>query len=63
MIWIDLLIGNERRRLQRGKRLGPARGKRPPVVENQQPSVTELTKNGLTAKRVSVLGQPILFIQ
>ncbi|MFX3661218.1 MAG: hypothetical protein ACE3JN_14295 [Ectobacillus sp.] len=36
-----MLIGNERQRLQREKRLGPARGKRPPVVENQQSSLTE----------------------
>ncbi|MFX3660838.1 MAG: hypothetical protein ACE3JN_12315 [Ectobacillus sp.] len=36
-----MLIGNARRRLQREKRLGPARGKRPPVVEKQQSSVTE----------------------
>ncbi|MFX3659752.1 MAG: hypothetical protein ACE3JN_06630 [Ectobacillus sp.] len=36
-----MLIWNERRRLQREKRLGPARRKRPPVVENQQSSVTE----------------------
>ncbi|MFX3660086.1 MAG: hypothetical protein ACE3JN_08400 [Ectobacillus sp.] len=32
---------DERLRLQREKRLGPARGKRPPVAENQQSSVTE----------------------
>ncbi|MFX3660460.1 MAG: hypothetical protein ACE3JN_10360 [Ectobacillus sp.] len=38
-----MLIWNEKR-LQREKRLGPARGKRPPVVENQQSSVTE-TRN------------------
>ncbi|MFX3660810.1 MAG: hypothetical protein ACE3JN_12155 [Ectobacillus sp.] len=37
-----MLIWNERRRLQREKRLGPARGKRPPVVENQQLSLTIL---------------------
>ncbi|MFX3660768.1 MAG: hypothetical protein ACE3JN_11935 [Ectobacillus sp.] len=36
-----MLIWNERRRLQREKRLGPARGKRPPVVEHQQSSLTE----------------------
>ncbi|MFX3658657.1 MAG: hypothetical protein ACE3JN_01000 [Ectobacillus sp.] len=36
-----MLIGNERRRLQREKRLGPARGKCPPVMENQQSSLTE----------------------
>ncbi|MFX3661307.1 MAG: hypothetical protein ACE3JN_14770 [Ectobacillus sp.] len=36
-----MLIWNERRWLQREKRLGPARGKRPPVVENQQPSLPE----------------------
>ncbi|MFX3661916.1 MAG: hypothetical protein ACE3JN_18155 [Ectobacillus sp.] len=36
-----MLIWNERRRLQREKRLGSARGKRPPVVENQQSSLTE----------------------
>ncbi|MFX3661720.1 MAG: hypothetical protein ACE3JN_17070 [Ectobacillus sp.] len=28
------------------KRLGPARGKRPPVAENQQSSLTELNKRG-----------------
>ncbi|MFX3661534.1 MAG: hypothetical protein ACE3JN_16100 [Ectobacillus sp.] len=33
-----MLIWNERRRLQR---LGPTRGKRPPVAENQQSSLTE----------------------
>ncbi|MFX3661613.1 MAG: hypothetical protein ACE3JN_16505 [Ectobacillus sp.] len=38
------MIWNERRRLQREKRLGPARGKRPPVMENQQSSLTELKK-------------------
>ncbi|MFX3658758.1 MAG: hypothetical protein ACE3JN_01520 [Ectobacillus sp.] len=38
LIWTHLLIW---RRLQREKRLGPARGKRPPVVENQQSSLTE----------------------
>ncbi|MFX3659013.1 MAG: hypothetical protein ACE3JN_02835 [Ectobacillus sp.] len=38
---IHFLLWNERRRLQREKRLGPARKKRPPVVENQQSSVTE----------------------
>ncbi|MFX3661207.1 MAG: hypothetical protein ACE3JN_14235 [Ectobacillus sp.] len=37
-----MLTWNERRRLQREKRLGPARGKRPPVVENQPSSLTEL---------------------
>ncbi|MFX3659266.1 MAG: hypothetical protein ACE3JN_04160 [Ectobacillus sp.] len=31
-----MLIGNE-------KRLGPARGKRPPVMESQQSSLTEPT--------------------
>ncbi|MFX3659846.1 MAG: hypothetical protein ACE3JN_07120 [Ectobacillus sp.] len=31
---------DERRRLLREKRLGPARGKRPPVVEKQQSSLT-----------------------
>ncbi|MFX3661796.1 MAG: hypothetical protein ACE3JN_17465 [Ectobacillus sp.] len=36
-----MLIWNERRRLQREKRLGPARGKRPPVVKNQQSNLTE----------------------
>ncbi|MFX3659136.1 MAG: hypothetical protein ACE3JN_03460 [Ectobacillus sp.] len=36
-----MLIWNERRRLQREKRLGTARGKRPPVATNQQSSVTE----------------------
>ncbi|MFX3658742.1 MAG: hypothetical protein ACE3JN_01440 [Ectobacillus sp.] len=36
-----MLIGNKRRRLQREKRLGPAREKRPPVVENQQSSLTQ----------------------
>ncbi|MFX3660586.1 MAG: hypothetical protein ACE3JN_10995 [Ectobacillus sp.] len=36
-----MLIWNERRRLQREKRLGPARKKRPPVVENQHSSLTE----------------------
>ncbi|MFX3658866.1 MAG: hypothetical protein ACE3JN_02075 [Ectobacillus sp.] len=41
MIWIHLLVWNERRRLRREKRLSPASGKRPPVVENQQSSLTE----------------------
>ncbi|MFX3661305.1 MAG: hypothetical protein ACE3JN_14760 [Ectobacillus sp.] len=36
-----MLIWNERRRLQREKRLGPACGKRAPVVENQQSSLPE----------------------
>ncbi|MFX3659393.1 MAG: hypothetical protein ACE3JN_04805 [Ectobacillus sp.] len=36
-----MLIWNERRRLQQEKRIGPAHGKRPPVVENQQSSLTE----------------------
>ncbi|MFX3660352.1 MAG: hypothetical protein ACE3JN_09795 [Ectobacillus sp.] len=36
-----MLIWNERRRLQGEKRLGPAHGKCPPVVENQQSSLTE----------------------
>ncbi|MFX3661689.1 MAG: hypothetical protein ACE3JN_16895 [Ectobacillus sp.] len=35
------LFSNERRRLHREKRLGPARGKRPPIMENQQSSLTE----------------------
>ncbi|MFX3659010.1 MAG: hypothetical protein ACE3JN_02820 [Ectobacillus sp.] len=35
------MIWNERRRLQREKRLGPARKKRPPAVENQQSSLIE----------------------
>ncbi|MFX3660457.1 MAG: hypothetical protein ACE3JN_10345 [Ectobacillus sp.] len=38
-----MLIWNEKR-LQQEKRLGPARGKRPPIVENQQSSVTEPKK-------------------
>ncbi|MFX3658955.1 MAG: hypothetical protein ACE3JN_02535 [Ectobacillus sp.] len=38
------MIWNERQRLQREKRLGPARGKSPPVVENQPSSVTEPKK-------------------
>ncbi|MFX3658537.1 MAG: hypothetical protein ACE3JN_00385 [Ectobacillus sp.] len=37
-LFVDL---DERRRLQREKRLGPARGKRPPVVKNQQSSLIE----------------------
>ncbi|MFX3661006.1 MAG: hypothetical protein ACE3JN_13205 [Ectobacillus sp.] len=40
------MIWNERWRLQREKRLGPARRKRPPVVENQQSSLTELKQRG-----------------
>ncbi|MFX3661286.1 MAG: hypothetical protein ACE3JN_14655 [Ectobacillus sp.] len=36
-----MLIWNERRRLQREKRLGPTRRKRPSVVENQHSSLTE----------------------
>ncbi|MFX3658783.1 MAG: hypothetical protein ACE3JN_01645 [Ectobacillus sp.] len=52
-----MLIWNERRRLQREKRdsqdpglsaareaARPRRGKRPPVVENQQSSLTETIK-------------------
>ncbi|MFX3659416.1 MAG: hypothetical protein ACE3JN_04920 [Ectobacillus sp.] len=35
-----MLIGNERRPLQREKRLGPARKKRPPVAKNQQSNLT-----------------------
>ncbi|MFX3659463.1 MAG: hypothetical protein ACE3JN_05160 [Ectobacillus sp.] len=35
-----MLIWNRRRRLQREKWLSPARGKRPPAVENQQSSLT-----------------------
>ncbi|MFX3659521.1 MAG: hypothetical protein ACE3JN_05455 [Ectobacillus sp.] len=35
------MIWNERRRLQREKRLGLTRGKHPPVVEKQQSSLTE----------------------
>ncbi|MFX3661491.1 MAG: hypothetical protein ACE3JN_15865 [Ectobacillus sp.] len=36
-----MLIWNDRRRLQREKRLGPARRKRPPVVEHQQQNLAE----------------------
>ncbi|MFX3660648.1 MAG: hypothetical protein ACE3JN_11325 [Ectobacillus sp.] len=52
-----MLIGNKRRRLQREKRLGPARGKCPPVVENQQPSLTEPFKKAELLR--SALRKPI----
>ncbi|MFX3660638.1 MAG: hypothetical protein ACE3JN_11275 [Ectobacillus sp.] len=42
---------NERRRLQREKRLEPARGKRPPVVENQQSSFFIKMSAALFARR------------
>ncbi|MFX3660407.1 MAG: hypothetical protein ACE3JN_10090 [Ectobacillus sp.] len=41
-----MLSWNERRRLQREKRTGPACGKRPPVVENQQSSLIEPKDKG-----------------
>ncbi|MFX3661807.1 MAG: hypothetical protein ACE3JN_17520 [Ectobacillus sp.] len=49
-----MLIWNEKR-LQREKRLGPARGKRPPVVENQQSSLTEPKAKRFTAPSFSLL--------
>ncbi|MFX3660686.1 MAG: hypothetical protein ACE3JN_11515 [Ectobacillus sp.] len=36
-----MLIWNKRRRLQLKKQLDPVRGKHPPIVENQQSSLTD----------------------